>query len=32
MVMAIGGYTKDINEYKPDTAIALLDGEIPIYD
>ena len=32
MVMAIGGYTKDINEYKPDTAIALLDGEIPVYD
>ena len=32
MIMAIGGYSKDKEEFIPITSIAMLDGETPIYD
>ena len=32
MIMAIGGYNKDKEEFIPSAGVALLDGETPIYD
>ena len=32
MIMAIGGYSKDKEDFVPVTSIAMLDGEEPIYD
>jgi phage terminase large subunit-like protein len=32
MIMAIGGYSKDKEEFIPSTGVALLEGETPVYD
>jgi phage terminase large subunit-like protein len=32
MIMAIGGYSKDKEEFIPSAGVALLEGETPVYD